>query len=165
MVEKTKEVEMIQNAVGEEKYLNALFVILRKGESLSVAGKTTRFNGTEIRLIGEILNAKYMGKRLISTQLAKRLSVTRSAISQLVSRLEKQGILKRAADEVDRKIAYVELTDEALEAYGADLKVYVNSVSKIVKKFGVERFETMCALCNEFCSLAEAEKAEMAQQK
>ena len=153
-----KEVETMQSAVGDKKYLNALFSILRKTESISLAVQKTRFNTTELRLIGEILNAKYIGKRLISTQLAKLLEVSRSAISQIVSRLEKQGVLKRVADEVDRKIAYIELTDEALASYDADLKVYANSVNNVVEKFGEERFERMCTLFNEFYELAEAEK-------
>lgn len=158
MVEKTKEAKTKENAAGKEKYLNALFAILRKTESISLAVQKTRFNSTEIRLIGEILDARYIGKRLISTQLAKLLEVTRSAISQIVSRLEKQGVLKRVADEVDRKIAYIELTDEALASYDADLKVYANSVNNVVEKFGEERFERMCTLFNEFYELAEAEK-------
>ena len=158
MVEKTKEAKTKENETGKEKYLNALFAILRKTESISLAVQKTRFNSTEIRLIGEILDARYIGKRLISTQLAKLLEVTRSAISQIVSRLEKQGVLKRVADEVDRKIAYIELTDEALASYDADLKVYANSVNNVVEKFGEERFERMCTLFNEFYELAEAEK-------
>ena len=154
-----KEVETMQSAGDDKKYLNALFSILRKTESISLAVQKTRFNTTELRLIGEILNAKYIGKRLISTQLAKLLEVTRSAISQIVSRLEKQGVLKRVADDVDRKIAYIELTDEALASYDADLKVYVNSTDKLVQKFGTERFECMCALFEEFHEMAETEKA------
>lgn len=165
MVEKPKEVERTQNAAGEEKYLNMLFAVLHRAESLSVAVKKTRFNGTEIRLISEILNAKYIGKRLISTQLAKRLDVTRSAISQIVNRLEKQGVLKRVADEVDRKIAYIELTDEAFEAYKEDLALYVNAVGRIVEKFGVKRFEEMCALFNEFYNLVEVEKTQSLKNK
>lgn len=163
-MKKTKDMETEKGAFGEKKYLHALFAMIRKMETLTVADKKTRFNGTEIRLIGEILSAKYAGKRMISTQLAQTLGVTRSAISQIVNRLEAQGIVKRVADEVDRKIAYIELTDESLKAYGEDLKIYVEFTGKIVKKFGENRFEKMCELFDEFSNLVETEKRKIAEK-
>ena len=135
---------------GEEKYLKAVFSMMRKTETLTIADKQTRFNGTEIRMIGEILSAKYIGKRLISTQLAKMLGVTRSAVSQMVNRMEAQGIVKRVADDLDRKIAYIELTEEAFVTYSEDLKIYVEFIGRVVEKFGAERFNTMCKLFHEF---------------
>lgn len=157
-MENTKEVKMEKNLLGEEKYLHALFSIVRKTEVLTIVKEKTRFNGTEIRLIGEVLGSMRAGKRVISTQLAQSLGVTRSAISQIVNRLETQGVVKRVADTVDRKIAYIELTDETLDLYGEDLKVYVERVNKLVKKFGEARFEKMCGLFHEFCTLVETEK-------
>ena len=154
-MEKSREVRKTE---GRQKNLRALFTLMRKVESLSVADRKTSFSSTEIRLLGEILNASYTGKRMISTQLAKTLGVTRSAISQIVNRLEREGIVKRVADDVDRKIAYIELTEKTLQSYKEDLKVCVAFVDKIVKKFGEERFETMCALTDEFCELVAMEK-------
>lgn len=159
MSSRAKEVKTERKASGNEKYLNAVFTLLKKTERLTVTDKRTRFTDTEIRLIGEILAAKYVGKRLISTQLAKLLGVTRSAISQIVNRLEAEGVVKRVPDDVDRKIAYIEITDETLDAYSADLKVCVDFVGGIVKKFGVENFNTMCKLLDSFCDLVEEEKS------
>lgn len=144
-----------QNA---ESYLKEIFVLVRKVETLSTADRKTRFNNTEFRMLGEIICAKYAGKRVISTQLAKTLGVTRSAVSQMVSRLEAQGVVKRVPDSVDRKIAYVELTEETYETYGKDLEVYANFVNRLVEKFGKERFREMISLVDEFCSLASEEK-------
>lgn len=154
MSKKVKE-ETKQNA---ESYLKEIFVLVRKVETLSTADKKTRFNNTEFRMLGEIICAKYAGKRVISTQLAKTLGVTRSAVSQMVSRLEAQGVVKRVADDVDRKIAYVELTEETYESYRKDLDVYVNFVNRLVEKFGKERFREMASLVDEFCTLASEEK-------
>ena len=84
-----------------------VFSLLKKREEIIISDKKTRFSNTELRLLFEILTAKYEGKRLISTQLAKRLGVTRSAISQIVNRLEEEGVVRRVADDVDRKIAYI----------------------------------------------------------
>ncbi|MBQ8295228.1 MAG: MarR family transcriptional regulator [Clostridia bacterium] len=141
-----------------EKYLNMVFTMMRKSENLTVSDKATRFNNTEIRLIGEVLAAKCEGERLISTQLATRLGVTRSAISQIVNRLEEQGVVVRVADEVDRKIAYIEVTEETLSTYSADLKCCADFIGRMVKTFGEDKFNEMYQLVDGFMTLVEEEK-------
>lgn len=153
----SKKVNEMKNE-NAENYLKEIFTLVRKVETLSTADRKTRLNNTEFRMLGEILCARYAGKRVISTQLAQMLGVTRSAISQMVSRLESQGVVKRVPDSVDRKIAYVELTETAYETYQKDLEVYVNFVGRLVEKFGKERFHEMISLVDEFCALAMEEK-------
>ena len=122
--------------------------------------KNSRFNDAEIRVLSEIISAKYDGRRLISTQLAKNLGVTRSAISQIVNRMEKNGVLKRVPDDIDRKIAYIEITEEALAMYGKDLEICKDFMGRVVEKFGVERFDEMCQAFEAFASLVQEEKAD-----
>ena len=159
MSSRTADLKTERKSEGNEKYVHDVFELVRKVESLSVVDKDTRFNSTELRLIGEVLAAKYAGKRLISTQLAKLLGVTRSAISQIVNRLEKEGVVARVSDDVDKKIAYIEITDEILETYSEDLAACVDFVGKVVAKFGVERFNQMCALVDAFCETVWVESA------
>lgn len=140
------------------KYLNMVFSMFKKKESINFSSEKTYFNATEIRLMGEVLSAEYEGKRLISTRIADILGVTRSAVSQIVNKLEKDGVVKRVPDEVDRKIAYIEVTDEALERYGEDLKLCVEFVGDVVEKFGEERFLKMYGDIMEFMSLMQTEK-------
>ena len=89
----------------ETDYLGRLLTLLKMQDRIIFREGKTRFNNTEFRLIGEIVSAKYEGKRLISTQIAKRLGITRSAVSQIVNRLEKQCVVQRVPDDVDKKIA------------------------------------------------------------
>ena len=154
-MEKNKELKKME---AQQKNLKALFTLMHRVDLLSVSDCKTSFSSTEMRLMGEILNASYMGKRMISTQLAKTLGVTRSAISQIVNRLEREGVVKRLPDDVDRKIAYVELTEQTLKMYKDDIKVCVAFVDKVVEKFGAERFNEMCASLNDFCDLVATEK-------
>ncbi len=147
-----------KRTTANEKYLNAMFAMLKKRENVAVSDKKMRFNDTELRLIGEILSAKWEGKRLISTQIARLLGVTRSAISQIVNRLEAQGVVKRVADDVDRKIAYVEVTDEILLQYQKEIKFCTDFAGRVVKSYGVEKFETLCALFDEFVDVIDQEK-------
>lgn len=141
-----------------EKYLNKLFQLLKKRETIAITGKKAGFNDTELRLIGEVLSAKVTGKRLISTQLATALGVTRSAVSQIVNHLEERGVVRRVADEVDRKIAYIEVTDEVLSQYQQEIKTCANFAGGLVRKYGVEKFNTMCKMLNDFLDLFEEEK-------
>lgn len=155
---KKNETKPMKKMTANEKYLYQMFNLLKKRENIAVSSKKMQFNDTELRLIGEVLSAKSEDRRLISTQLADILGVTRSAISQIVNRLEAQNVVKRVADDVDRKIAYIEVTDETLAQYEKELKICVDFAGAVVKKYGVEKFKTMCELADEFYAVMEEEK-------
>ena len=140
------------------EYLYKVFALLKRRESIALSDKETHFGNTELRLLFEILMAKYEGKRLISTQLSKRIGVTRSAISQIVNRLEKDGVVKRVADDVDRKIAYIEITEETMAAYERDLRLCQNFLNRVVLNFGEENFNRMTELFDGFIECIEKEK-------
>ena len=147
-----------QKAQVNEKYLNAVFSMMKKRDGIMVADKKTRFNDTELRLISEVLSAKQGGNRLISTQLATKLGVTRSAISQIVNRLEETGVLKRVPDAVDRKIAYIEVTEETMDSYRADMKICGDFIGRVVERFGDEKFKQMKGLLEEFMDMMDEER-------
>ena len=137
------------------EYLWKLFNMAKKVELAMSEHKAgfygeTRLNATDIRLISEVIYATQVGERLISTQVATRLGVTRSAVSQIVAKLEQANILRRLPDEVDKKIAYLALTEETEEKLSAQVQEYSEYVGEIVAEFGAERFETLLALVNEF---------------
>ncbi len=150
----------IKEPTENQKYLSAVFSIIKKRDAIAVAGKNSHYNDTELRLIGEVLAARSEGERLISTEIARRLGVTRSAISQIVNRLESQGIIKRVPDDVDRKIAYIELTKSAMNEYEADMQTCAAFIGKVVSRFGEERFWQMCDMVTEFVDLVKSEKRE-----
>ena len=138
-----------------EKYLAQIFCLLKNRDGMVMVDKKTNFNYTELRMLSEIISAKYEGKRLISTQLAKLLGVTRSAVSQIVNRLEGRGIVKRVADDVDRKIAYVEISSDISQMYGEDIRCMLAFVGSLVAEFGEDNFNKMCQLFEKFSNLAQ----------
>lgn len=160
MASRTKNLKTEKNATGNEKYLNDIFTMMKNMDNLTVADQKTRFNSTEIRLLGEILASRYVGKRLISTQLAQLLGITRSAVSQIVNRLESDGIVKRVADDVDRKIAYVELSEKSMGAYKALIQGYTDFVGRVVAYMGVSKMDKMLALVDDFYAAVENACAE-----
>ena len=138
-----------------EEYLTKIFAMCKKMERVIMFKEKTQLNTTELRLVGEIILAHHEGTRLISTQLAKRLCVTRSAISQIVNNLEVRGIVKRVPDDIDRKIAYVELTDSTMEVYLSAKRSAEEKVGDIIKEFGEENMEKLFALADKFWQAVE----------
>ncbi len=150
-----KEEGIIIKKERREEYLTKLFTMLKKRADMFVIPNKTCLNKTEFRLISEIASAKALGERYISTQLAKRLGVTRSAISQIVNNLEERNVVKRVPDEVDQKIAYIELTEGIMEIYKPDIDACLDFVESLVEEFGEERFNELYNALNALIALAE----------
>lgn len=136
--------------------LNQIFFMM-KPRFFVTERKDSRFNNTELRLLAEVISAKYDNRRLISTQIAELIGVTRSAVSQIVNNLESRGIVKRVADDVDRKIAYIEMTEEALSLYEKDLENMQQVADKIITSYGKEKFAQLYDLYEEFMNCVENE--------
>ncbi len=147
-----------KNESKNKEYLGKILAMFKQMENVVVVNKKTRFNNSELRLIAEILLAKEQGKRYISTQLADRLNVTRSAISQIVQRLEKEGVLKRTLKTPVNKIAYVELSDSALVEYESAVSVAAEFAGAVVKAFGEEKMQQLLTLSDEFAKTVESLK-------
>ena len=138
-----------------EFYLGKIFAMLKKMEKIAIANKSATLGDTELRLISEIVFSNYKGERLISTQLAKKLDVTRSAVSQIVKKLEKDGIIKRVPDGTDKKIAYIELTENSLDGYEKAKEEGEVFVGKLIENFGKNKLDTLLALSEEFWEIIE----------
>lgn len=141
-----------------EEYLRLAFKTLKRCGGLDLSSQNVNFNDSEMRLIGEVLEAKRQGERLISSEIARRLGLTRSAISQIVNRLVEKGAVKRVGDDIDRKIAYIETTDEMFEQYNQDRARSAERLGRVVEEFGEENFYQMCALLNSFMEKLDEER-------
>ncbi|MBQ8374734.1 MAG: MarR family transcriptional regulator [Clostridia bacterium] len=150
MEKKTKNYKPVTTAEENKDYLFQLFEMVKDLRLASNTQRDERFNQTEVRLMTEIVYAKSKGERLISTQLASRLGVTRSAVSQIVNRLEEEKVIVRLPDEVDKKIAYVELSEEMETKFAEVIDKYSAFVGKVVAAFGKRRLEKMLSLIREF---------------
>ena len=164
--EKNRSFEKRVSQCREETYLAKLFAMMKLRNNIAFDRGDMHFSDTEIRLLSEVVSAMYEGRRLISTRLADRVGITRSAVSQIVNRLEEQGVLQRVPDEVDKKIAYVMLADGIPQTYGKDLQLWYRFVADVVDKFGEDRFYQMCAdfevfvnLMNETCEKMKIEES------
>lgn len=97
-------------------FLREIYRIGKRLEEMRAFNKKLSFNHTEIQAINEISAAKREGRRMRSCELSDVLGISRSAVSQMLNKLERKGIVRREADEQDRKAAYIELCEEAAKA-------------------------------------------------
>ena len=149
------------------RLMQEIYSISKQLEGAREVYHSLPFNNTEMLMMREIVVAQGEGRRLISSRLAEKLDITRSAVSQIVNKLEAKKIVRRVPDAKDRKIAYIELTDEAYGAY-AEIKRRINAVlENLIARFGEGRLAKFLTEAHEFIgafnSSVEAAAAEPAR--
>ena len=145
--------------------MQEIYAIGKRLEELKIFHRAMPFNNTEMQMMREIIAAKERGSRVISSGLAKLLGITRSAVSQMVNKLESKGVVRRVPDSRDKKIAYIELSDKARSIY-EESRARVNGLlERIVAKLGAEKVEHFITGTNEFidafCEAMEEADAEL----
>lgn len=81
----------------------------------------TRIGDARLRDLGfataqlPVLTALKDGARLSQTELARWARVEQPSMAQLLARMERDGLVKRAPDPGDRRSSLISLTDKAIE--------------------------------------------------
>lgn len=135
------------------KYLSKLILTVKFMEGLNMMPANVSLSQTEFRLIREIVMEREAGNMIISSELARRLNVTRSAVSQLVTRLEQRGIVKRTASPTDRKIFYVVLSDSSLAIFQKQCDEVNKLINRVVEEFGQKKTDKLIELYEEFATV------------
>ena len=136
--------------------VRAIYNIAKRLDDMKIFKHTFPFNNTEMEIMKEIVHVKEEGGRIISSDLAKELGVTRSAVSQIVNKLEKQNVVRRVPDERDRKIAYIELSESARGIY-EKIKDEINRVmGEIIAKLGEKKVQDFIDYADEFVGAFDA---------
>ncbi len=134
-------------------YAIRLFNVMEELENLKFFGDPAKLSKTEYRLVKEVVSEHSKGKNIISSELAKRLGVTRSAVSQLVTKLEKENLVKRTAAPDDKKIAYICLSDSVLAEYDAHCTMLNALLATCADKFGKDRMQRLSVDAADFLAL------------
>ena len=119
------------------------FEIRKRFEEIKYFHGILPFNNTEIQLMYAVMEAGERGERVISSDLARSLGITRSAVSQMVNKLVKRDVVCRVPDEHDKKIAYIELTEHSqkvCETMKTLIGEFMQSVVRRLGEDGVEHF-------------------------
>ena len=125
------------------EYLLKLFHLVKDLGDIDFFWGKAKLSRTEFRILWEVANEQCEGRDIISSELARRIGITRSAVSQIVAKLEKNGIVKRVGSEYDRKIAYIRLTDEAKETFLQQARQANEFAERVLSEFGRERLDKL----------------------
>ncbi len=131
------------------EHLLKLFQIAKDMENLGLFSKA-RLSKTEFRLLREVIVEGEDGKQIISSELARRLGVTRSAVSQIITKLEERNVVERIDSPTDKKIAYIRLTGNALAVFEEMCKEANRTMEKIEAELGEEKLDALVAAYDEF---------------
>ena len=130
--------------------MQEIYSICKKFEEMRLFSNKVPFNSSELQLLKQVVLARATGKRLISSEIARRLGITRSAVSPMVNKLEAKNVVRRVPDDVDRKIAYIELSgnsDEYYERLRRDTEIFL---AKLIEKIGERDMTEFIRLGNVF---------------
>lgn len=97
---------------------------------LSSLGVTSAQFVVLVRLVGT-------GSRKSATDLCKELSYDAGAMTRMIDRLEKKGLVRRMRCVKDRRLIYLEATDEGRAAYPRMLEISVAVQNRFLR--GLER--------------------------
>lgn len=135
------------------EYLLKLFHLVKDLGDIDFFWGKAKLSRTEFRILWEVANEQCEGRDIISSELARRIGITRSAVSQIVAKLEKNGIVKRVGSDYDRKIAYIRLTDEAVETFVQQANEANEFAERVLAEFGKERLDKLLDESREFSEL------------
>lgn len=140
-------------------YLLKLFQTIKDMEDLNLFTDAAKLSKTEFRMLREIIMEGERGRNIISSELARRIGITRSAVSQVVTKLEKQGIVTRKASPTDRKIAYICLSDRSLAVFEEQCREANALMERVEQDLGTEKLQNLISAYDEFtASFARARK-------
>lgn len=132
------------------KYLVKLFQTMKDMENIDLFPEAAKLSRTEFRLIREIVIEGEHGKDVISSELARRLGITRSAVSQIVTKLEKEDIVQRVDAPNDRKIAYVRLSSHSRAIFEEQCSEANAIMEQVVEEIGEKNMDKFISLYERF---------------
>lgn len=99
---------------------------------------------TAINAIIEYNQANHSGIKM--TQLSDIMHASKSAMSQLISRLEKKGIVKRYLNKQDRRVIYVKMTDSGNALFESQRNRILLFFEDFLSRMGNQDVETLSYL-------------------
>jgi len=138
-----------------ESARTGLFAVLHAASALEgrVEARLSEV-GLSLPKLAALHQLSQAGDSLPLGQLAERLACVKSNVTQLVDRLESDGLVMRAADPSDRRSRLAVLTDAGKTAYTKGMQIRQQSEREIFSAFSREEADSLHAL------LAKLDRAE-----
>lgn len=125
----------------------------------------SKLNKTERKLLAMLYVAEEDGEKIIATQIAKKLGITRSAVSQTVNKLESLQYVKRVSCLTDKKIAYIELSASTKLRYREKTAQKSEILEKVALRMGEENIQKLFNYADNLTYLLKEYKKEFYKRK
>lgn len=107
----------------------------------------------EFFILKAIIAYEKNGKKITSTEISHMLCISRAAVSQFVSSLEKRGYILRSTSRNDRRKTYLEITEKGEKTINETEKHLDNVFNTVKTKLGNERFDTLICLLKDISEI------------
>ena len=97
-------------------------------------------------------------RRIRMTDISCMLMISKPAATQMISRLVENGLAERIRDEKDRRVVYIQATEQGLELFDKQLCERLKLIERAVKKIGEEKAQQLGTLLDEFVDALIAEE-------
>lgn len=101
------------------------------------------------------------GEQSRMTDIAEEMRVSKSAVTQLVTRMEKRGVIKRYHDKKDRRIVFVKPTDKGREVFADKSQAMLAYIEKLVGRIGEEDSDKLVEILNKILSIVKEENIDV----
>lgn len=147
------------------EYLIKFLNVIKDVDCLNLFNDSAKLTKTEFRLLREVLIEGESGHDVISSELARRLGITRSAVSQIVSKLEKQKIVVRVPSAVDKKIAYIRFSEQAYAVFEEHCHQANHLLEEVVSELGTDKMDMLVSSFQELINAVKRIRAKCCGEK
>lgn len=78
------------------------------------------------------------------SKIADLLGITRPSVTHRINELEKKGYIVKTQSKTDKRIFYLNISDECLNYYQNLVKADIQVANKFIEKYGVENLDKLC---------------------
>ena len=93
----------------------------------------------EAHVMGLLLRHSTQANPMTATDLIHRTRLLKSQMNKILTALESRGYITRTRAELDKRMIFIRLTEEGIEAYQAEHKNVNAILDQLVSKIGPER--------------------------
>ena len=108
-------------------------------------------SGLSLTKLGILHHLVQAGEPVQLSRLADRISCVKSNITQLVDRLETEGLVKRVSDPGDRRSVRAEITGQGRERYESGAKILGEQEESLLRCLYDEEREQLAKLLERLC--------------
>ena len=130
------------------KKLNETLELLKR--YISSTWKGLDINYSEAFILYIIDESEHIKVPIHKSQIAKRLNITKAAVTQFCNKLEKKGYITSYVTDENKKNHYLQLESSLKKSIEARCEIMHNNLQKFVDSVGEENIVLFMDLLNEF---------------